>query len=239
MFQILSQVLKRIEEFRTLEQYLWLLKFSCASCLLKNVPVGTVFETNRIVRAVSSLNIEQYEFDPLKIHLIAKSLFEDIPLEGMNLIYIIKKLSVLNHKLLYYVSVALLFAGIRRYTGTRDPPKMYRLYGFLEVLSLLQEVKIDDLQHDLDVRQFFLLLKLLSVYQNAVLLRHGSTVSRRVLDEQHCCFAEFFYFPNDQKRSYLQWLRTARNVVSSRNSKSSKIADREDFLLVGFAKFRS
>ncbi|XP_053681701.1 uncharacterized protein LOC128732472 [Sabethes cyaneus] len=235
--EIISEVIGRVEEFRTLEQYLWLVKFSCALALLKNVPAGIAFETNRVIRTVAGLNTEEYEFDPLKIHIIAKSLFEDIPLDGMNLIHVIKKLAVLNQKLLYYVSIALLFAGIQRYTGaaggSKDSPvsKMYRLHSFDDMLAHLQAVKIDDLQQKLDIRRFFLLLKLLSLYQNAVLLRH-SAASRRELDEQHCCFGEFFRVRIDQKQSYLQWLRTARNVASSRNSKSSKIADREDFLLV-------
>ncbi|XP_055523369.1 uncharacterized protein LOC129717479 [Wyeomyia smithii] len=237
--EIISLIISRLEEFRTLEQYMWLLKFACASSLLKNVPPGIAFETNRVIRAISSLNTEEFEFDPLKIHILARSLFEDIPLDGMNLIHVIKKLVVLNHKLLYYVSIALMFAGLRRYTANWDggadppPPQMYRLHNFETVLIQLQQVKIDDLRHKLNTRRFFLLLKLLSVYQNAVLLRH-STDSRRDVDEQHCCFAEFFRFPVEQRKAYLQWLRTARNVVSSRSNKSSpqEIADKEDFLLI-------
>ncbi|XP_058445289.1 uncharacterized protein LOC131426510 [Malaya genurostris] len=233
--EIISEVLMRINDFRSLEQFLWLVKFSCGLSLLHNVPVGFGFETNRVVRAVSNLDTERYEFDPLMIHTIAKNLFEDIPLDGMNLIHVIKKLAMLNQKLFYYVSTALIYAGIRLYTSENEqtPIKMYRLHTFAEILLLLDTLKVVNLQQKVDIRRLFLLLKSLSVYQNAVILRHTAD-SRQDIDEQHRCFAEFFRFTPVDKKAYLQWLRTMRNIVSSMNSKSGlqKIADKQDFLLV-------
>ncbi|XP_058811530.1 uncharacterized protein LOC131676483 [Topomyia yanbarensis] len=233
--EIISEVLTRIDDFRSLEQYLWLVKFSVGLSLLQNVPAGISFETNRVIRAVSNLDTETYEFDPLMIHTIAKNLLEDIPLDGMNLIHVIKKLAVLNQKLFYYVSTTLIFAGICRYTAEAEPTpiKMYRLHSFPEVLAQLETLKIGDLQRKLDIRRLFLLLKLLSAYQNAVILRHSAVV-RRDVEEQHQCFAEFFRVSLVEKKVYLRWLCTVRNVVSSLNSKSclQKIADKEDFLLV-------
>lgn len=153
----------------------------------------------------------------------------------MNLIHVIKKLAVLNQKLFYYVSIALIFAGIRHYIEPGAAIQMYRLHGFQEVLSQLDALKIDNLQQKLDIRKMFLILKLLSCYQNAAILRH-SFASRKDIDEQHQCFAEFFHFSVEQKKSYLLWLCMSRKIVHSLNSKSrlQKIAEKEDFLLVNY-----
>ncbi|XP_065077344.1 uncharacterized protein LOC135700694 [Ochlerotatus camptorhynchus] len=231
--EIISEVLLRIDEFRSLDQYIWLLKFSCCLCLLKDLPIGMSFEINKVIRSVAELDTEEYEFDPLMIHTITKSLFEEIPLEGMNLVHVVKKLTVLNQKLFYYVSIALVFAGIRHYSHPDEPIAMYRLYGFGDVLTKLEALKIDNIKQTLDLRKLFLILKLLSCYQNAVILRHN-VCSLEDVQEQHQCFAEFFRFTLAQKKAFTQWLCMARNVVTNLNSKSGmqEIELKEDFLLV-------
>ncbi|XP_055616706.1 uncharacterized protein LOC129762461 isoform X2 [Toxorhynchites rutilus septentrionalis] len=231
--EIISEVLARIDNFSTLEQYIWLVKFSCGLSLLKDLPPDMTFEINKTIRSVANLDTEEYEFDALMIHTIAKSLFEDIPLEGMNLIHVIKKLAMLNQKLFYYVSIALIFAGIRHYIEPEKVVQVYRLYDFQEVLSLLDGFKVDSLQQKLDLRRMFLILKLLSCYQNAVILRHSCETPKDI-DEQHQCFAQFFLFSVEQKKSYLLWLCMSRKIVQSLNSKLGlqNIAEKEDSLLV-------
>lgn len=151
----------------------------------------------------------------------------------MNLVHVVKKLTVLNQKLFYYVSIALVFAGIRHYSHPDEPIAMYRLYGFGDVLTKLEALKIDHFKQTLDLRKLFLILKLLSCYQNAVLLRH-SVCSWEDIQEQHRCFAECFRFTMDQKLAFTQWLCKARNVVSNLNSKSGmqQLELKEDFLMV-------
>lgn len=231
--EIVSEVLSRIDEFRSLVQYIWLVKFSCSLCLLKELPLGMSFEINRVIRSVAELDTEEYEFNPLMIHTIAKTLFEEIPLDDMNLVHVVKKLAVLNQKLFYYVSIALIFAGIRHYIHPDEPIAMYRLYGFDDVLTHLEVLKIENIHQRLDLRKLFLILKLLSCYQNAVILRH-SGCSWDDIQEQHQCFAECFRFTLDQKKAFMQWLCIARNVVTNLNSKSGmqEIELKEDFLMV-------
>nr|XP_029710682.1 uncharacterized protein LOC115256394 [Aedes albopictus] len=233
--EIVEEVLERIDEFSTLEQYIWLVKFSCGLCLLKNLPVGMSFEINKVIRSVASLETEEYEHCPVTIHTISKSLFEDIPLEGMNLVHVIKKLTVLNQKLFYYVSITLVFAGIQHYSqssGGESAP-MYRLFGFDDVLSQLGALKLEHIKQERDMRVFFLILKLLSAYQNAAILRH-SLCRWEDLQEQHKDFAEFFRISIDQKKAFIQWLLKARNFVANLNSKSGMqdIGLKEDLMLV-------
>ncbi|XP_001658553.2 uncharacterized protein LOC5569467 [Aedes aegypti] len=231
--ETVAEILDRIDEFNTLDQYIWLVKFSCGLCLLKNLPIGMSFEINKVIRSVAGLDTEQYEFCPVTIHTISKSLFEDIPLKGMNLVHVIKKLTVLNQKLFYYVSITLVFAGIRHYSAPAESIAMYRLFGFDDVLSQLGALKLDCIKQKRDMRAFFLILKLLSSYQNAAILRH-SLCSWEDLQEQHKGFAEFFRITVEQKKAFIQWLVKARNIVSNVNSQSGMqdIGLKEDLMLV-------
>ncbi|XP_039432347.1 uncharacterized protein LOC120415040 [Culex pipiens pallens] len=233
--EVIEEVLARVDDFGTLERYIWLLQFSCGLCLLRDLPVGLSFEINKVIRSVANLDTEEYQFDPLMIHTIAKSLFEDIPLKGMNLVHVIKKLAVLNQKLFSYVSIAMIFAGVRHYTRPDQPTRMYRLYGLSEVLDLLESLKSDHLQQkSLDIQRIFLILKLLSCYQNVAILRYSQD-SRPDIEEQHRCFGEFFIFREEHKRSYLRHLALALEVVkrmSGRADHFDRLADNEDFMLV-------
>lgn len=254
--EVIEEVLARVDDFGTLERYIWLLQFSCGLCLLRDLPVGLSFEINKVIRSVANLDTEEYQFDPLmvgglwnpesrqnlnnfssplQIHTIAKSLFEDIPLKGMNLVHVIKKLAVLNQKLFSYVSIAMIFAGVRHYTRPDQPTRMYRLYGLSEVLDLLESLKSDHLQQkSLDIQRIFLILKLLSCYQNVAILRYSQD-SRPHIEEQHRCFGEFFIFREEHKRSYLRHLALALEVVkrmSGRADHFDRLADNEDFMLV-------
>ncbi|XP_001861847.2 uncharacterized protein LOC6044315 [Culex quinquefasciatus] len=233
--EVIEEVLARVDDFGTLERYIWLLQFSCGLCLLRDLPVGLSFEINKVIRSVANLDTEEYQFDPLMIHTIAKSLFEDIPLKGMNLVHVIKKLAVLNQKLFSYVSIAMIFAGVRHYTRPDQPTRMYRLYGLSEVLDLLESLKSDHLQQkSLDIQRIFLVLKLLSCYQNVAILRYSQD-TRPHIEEQHRCFGEFFIFREEHKRSYLRHLALALEVVkrmSGRADHFDRLADNEDFMLV-------
>lgn len=231
--EIITEVLARIDEFCSLKQYIWLLKFSCCLCLLKDLPIGMSVEINKVIRAVAELDTDNYEYDPVMIHTVAKSLSEEIPLEGMNLVHVVTRLAVLNQKLFYYVSIVLIFAGLRYHSNPDEPITMYRLYGFGDILSKLEMLKIDNIKQTLDLRKLFLVLKLLSCYQNAAILRH-SACSWEYIQEQHRCFAEYFRFTLDQKKALTQWLCMVRNVVTNLNYKSGmqEIELKEDFLLV-------
>ncbi|XP_062552322.1 uncharacterized protein LOC134217557 [Armigeres subalbatus] len=231
--EIVSEVLDRIDEFSSLEQYIWLVKFSCGLCLLKNLPIGMSFEINKVIRSVAGLDTEGYEFCPVTVHTISKSLFEDISLEGMNLVHVVKKLTVLNQKLFYYVSIALIFAGIHHYIHPGEPISMYRLFGFDDVLSQLGQIRPENFKLKKDIREFFLILKLLSCYQNAVILRH-SLCSWQDLQEQHEAFAEFFRFSAEQKKTFVQWLMMARNIVANLNAQHGMqdLGLKEDLMMV-------
>lgn len=63
-------MLARIDEFCSLEQYIWLVKFSCCLCLLKDLPIGMSFEINKVIRSVAALDTEEFEFDPLMVSTV-------------------------------------------------------------------------------------------------------------------------------------------------------------------------
>lgn len=230
--EIISEVLACVDELRTLEQYVWLIKFSCSISLLKCLPPNISFETNKVIRCVASLDTEDYEFDPLMIHTVVRHLFEDIPLRGMNLVYVIRKLAVLNQRFFYYVAIALIFAGIHHCIQPEQPVEMYRLRNFSDMLAQMELLKAVCCEKG-DLQLLFFILKLLSCYQNAAIVRHSSQ-TKKDIHSQHLCYGEFFQFPLEQRKNYLKWLYASRTLVRSMGSKQNErtIAEKEDFLLV-------
>ncbi|XP_055596733.1 uncharacterized protein LOC129746855 [Uranotaenia lowii] len=234
--EILTLVKKNIIVIQSHGRYTWLIKFTCAVLLLKNLPVQIGDEITKFICLIKAVDTETYHYDPLLIHTLTKVLFEDFPLRRINLIHIINRLAQLNHKLLYYVAVCLIFAGFYRTVVLKeeDPsPPMYRMHNFQDILTALDDLKIDDLKQRFDVEKFYILLKLLCCYQNIVLLRHSRS-SKQDIEMDHTCYSEYFHITVEEKRAFLKWLNVARSLINSLNRKlrQQKISDKEDFLLV-------
>ncbi|XP_052864337.1 uncharacterized protein LOC128270948 [Anopheles cruzii] len=110
---ILKVVHENAKSFVTLEHYVWLARVTVAAELLLNVPHRTDAARKRLCKALESMRLDAFNHSPACVHHVAKALVEDIPLDsGLNLLHVIKKLAIYDSQLLYYVAVALLFAGL-------------------------------------------------------------------------------------------------------------------------------
>uniref|UniRef100_A0A182PG11 Uncharacterized protein n=1 Tax=Anopheles epiroticus TaxID=199890 RepID=A0A182PG11_9DIPT len=204
---IMKILIEKLASFVTLEEYVWLVRTTVALQLLKGLPMK-----------ISSL-----------IQTVAKCLREDIPLEGVNLLHVIKKLAIANSPLLYYTAVALLFAGLERITQRFQPIEtMYRVYGMDDFLHHLEVLDIPQLQQlCTNLQNVYQLLKLLSLYQNMVIMRHADKQPKD-LEEEHKGFAQSLCATDSQINRVRQWLESLIGVVQPYGRGEHE----EDFLIL-------
>ncbi|KFB42313.1 AGAP009277-PA-like protein [Anopheles sinensis] len=197
--------------FVTLEQYSWLTRITVATDLL-NIPQRYDSSlVSRLSSCLEALELGSFNFSPLVINNITKHLIEDLPLQGVNLLYVIKKLAITNSKILYYVAVSLVFVGIEAITGASK--SRYRLHTVDEFLKYLEVLNIEHLhseRHNLQI--IYQLLKLLSLYENMVLVRHFGK-QHADLESEHKCYANFFRVSDQQRMAFQLWLEKSSSLV--------------------------
>uniref|UniRef100_A0A182M502 Uncharacterized protein n=1 Tax=Anopheles culicifacies TaxID=139723 RepID=A0A182M502_9DIPT len=158
----------------------------------------------------SFVTLEQYSW---LVHTVAKSLVDDISLNGGNLLHVIKMLATGSSPILYYIAVALVFAGLNAITHSGKAVESYRVHGMSEFLRHLEICNLPYLQQQCDnLQTIYQLLKLLSLYQNMVILRHGGK-SWEDLSEEHKGFAESFHIANAQIQTFRKWLDNVSAIV--------------------------
>uniref|UniRef100_A0A182YDP5 Uncharacterized protein n=1 Tax=Anopheles stephensi TaxID=30069 RepID=A0A182YDP5_ANOST len=161
-------------------------------------------------RMDSFATLEQYAW---LVHVVAKSLMEDIPLTGGNLLHAIKRLAMATSPLLYYTAVALVFAGLDAITEPGKLTEAYRVQGVNEFLRRLDIFNLQYLQQQSNNLQItYQLLKLLSLYQNMVIMRHVGA-SLEALTAEHNCYADLLHVTNAQIKKFRQWLDNASAIV--------------------------
>uniref|UniRef100_A0A182K421 Phosphorylase b kinase regulatory subunit n=1 Tax=Anopheles christyi TaxID=43041 RepID=A0A182K421_9DIPT len=171
-----------------------------------------------------ALSTEDFADD---VHTLAKCLMEDIPVDGVNLLHAIKKLAISNSPQLYYTAIALIFAGLDTITHPEKLIQLYRVRGMDELSHYLEALNVERLQQQCDKMQnIYQLLKLLSLYQNMVIMRHAGKRPPE-LKEEHKCFAELLYATSTQIKSFRQWLENLSALVQPFGNEQD-----EDYLIL-------
>ncbi|XP_058122229.1 uncharacterized protein LOC131281578 [Anopheles ziemanni] len=208
---IVSVLVTNAGLFVTLEQYSWLARITVATDLL-NIPQRYDSSlVSRLSSTLEALELGSYNFSPLVINTIAKHLIEDVPLQDVNLLYVIKKLAITNSKILYYVAVSLVFVGIEAITGsTKSQYRLHTVDEFLKYLEVLNMEHLHSERHNLQI--IYQLLKLLSLYENMVLVRHFGK-QQADLESEHNCYANFFRVSEQQRMTFQLWLEKSSSLV--------------------------
>ncbi|XP_050078166.1 uncharacterized protein LOC126565071 [Anopheles maculipalpis] len=223
---ILQHLTGKLPSFVTLEQYAWLARTTVAAQLLKELPTKVANLVRKLSIGVEG--IELADHSPPVVHVVAKSLIEDIPLTGGNLLHVIKTLAIANCPLLYYTGVALVFAGLDTIVQLDcKAPELYCVQGVNEFLRRLEIFNLQYLQQQSNnLQTIYQLLKLLSLYQNMVIMRHVGK-SLEELSEEHNGYAESLHVTNAQIRTFRQWLDNASAIVQPFGKDQEK-----DFLIL-------
>ncbi|XP_061515031.1 uncharacterized protein LOC1280243 [Anopheles gambiae] len=210
---IVKILIEQLPCFGTLEQYAWLVRATVALHLLKGVPTKVSSLVRKLSGTVAGLDLACFRHSTFMIHTVAKSLKEDIPLEGVNLLHAIKKLALANSPQLYYTALALIFAGFDTITHPNKPIATYRVGGVNEALQLLDTLDAPWLQRQCaSLQTIYQLLKLLSLYQNMVIMRHAGKRPQE-LQEEHASFAALLCATDAQVKSIRQWLEQLSVVL--------------------------
>ncbi|XP_035907452.1 uncharacterized protein LOC118510104 [Anopheles stephensi] len=213
LVMILQQLMDRMDSFATLEQYAWLVRTTFGAYLLKKLPLQVTTLVRNLSNAVEGIELAGFNHSPAVVHVVAKSLMEDIPLTGGNLLHAIKRLAMATSPLLYYTAVALVFAGLDAITEPGKPTEAYRVQGVNEFLRRLDIFNLQYLQQQSNNLQItYQLLKLLSLYQNMVIMRHVGA-SLEALTAEHNCYADLLHVTNAQIKKFRQWLDNASAIV--------------------------
>ncbi|XP_053676817.1 uncharacterized protein LOC128726985 [Anopheles nili] len=224
---IVKGLIEKTSKFVTLEQYTWLARTTIAAQLLNNLPANVSILIRRLSFALESIDLAAFNHTPHVINNIAKCLKEDIPLNGVDLLYIIKKLAIANSPVLYYTAVALLFAELHTVTQPSTKIEQYRVQSVTEFLNHLEVLNMQYLQmqrHNL--RAIYHVLKLVSLYQNMVVMRHVGT-SKAELMIEHKGLAECFHASIAQTETLRQWLENSSGVIQVFGNDQD-----EDFLIL-------
>uniref|UniRef100_A0A182QA00 Uncharacterized protein n=1 Tax=Anopheles farauti TaxID=69004 RepID=A0A182QA00_9DIPT len=225
---ILNVVTEKVNSFVTLEHYCWLVRTAIAVQLLKELPTKVYSLARRLSTAMEAIDIAASNHSPDVVHTLAKKLKEDIPLDGLNLLYTIEKLANALPPILYYTAVALLFVELTAITQPEQRTETFRVHSvgdFLRHLEMLNVQQLQQLRHSL--QNFYQLLKLLSLYQNMVVMRHvGKTLDSELTDE-HKCYAEAFHVTHEQIQSFRQLLENYSALVQPFGNEQD-----EDYLIL-------
>uniref|UniRef100_A0A182F4R0 Uncharacterized protein n=2 Tax=Anopheles albimanus TaxID=7167 RepID=A0A182F4R0_ANOAL len=184
-----------------------------AAELIRGLPLQSSNIRRKLRWKVESIPLDKFSHSAACIHLLTKALVEDVPLEGLNLEHAINQLSVSLSQLQRYVAVALLFVGLE---AILKPPRKavqpYQVHtvdtflGYLELLNLRTlSVQRNDLQ------ALYNLLRLLSLYQNMVIMRK---YDKDELEREHKQFAECFRVHPEQRNAFWEWLKKSSSLVS-------------------------
>uniref|UniRef100_A0AAG5DDU6 Uncharacterized protein n=1 Tax=Anopheles atroparvus TaxID=41427 RepID=A0AAG5DDU6_ANOAO len=208
---IVSILIANAGRFVTVEQYGWLTRTTVAMALLNGLPCSGSSLAKRLLSSLEEIELAEYNYSPLVIHLVTKHLIDDIPLQGVYLLYVIKKLAITNSRILYYVAVALVFAGLDAITGSgKSEYRLHTVDEFLQYLDVLNMEHLHHQRHNLQV--IYQLLKLLSLYENMVLVRHVEKLEEE-LKADHKSYANFFRVSAQQLKIFQLWLEKSSTLV--------------------------
>uniref|UniRef100_A0A182NU58 Uncharacterized protein n=1 Tax=Anopheles dirus TaxID=7168 RepID=A0A182NU58_9DIPT len=225
---IVTVVIENVKSFVTLEHYCWLVRTMVAAQLLKELPTKVYCLVRRLCTTVEGIDVASFNYSPDMVHTLAMRLKEDIPLNDINLLFIIEKFAITTAPVLYYTAVALLFAGLDAITQPDKRTEAFRVHtmaDFLRHLEMLNVQQLQQLRHNL--QNLYQLLKLFSLYQNMVVMRHvGKSVEGELADE-HKCYAAALHVTNDQVQTFRQWLENSSALVQPFGNEQD-----EDYLIL-------
>ncbi|XP_052898400.1 uncharacterized protein LOC128305134 [Anopheles moucheti] len=210
---IVRILLDQSTSFVTLEQYSWFVRTTIAAKLLKPLPIKVAMMVRKLDDALGGIDLAEWNHSPRVVETLVKSLIEDIPLDGGNLLHTITMLATANCPVLYYTAVALIFVGLDAITHPGKPTVSYHLHGASEFLDRLEICNLQFLQQQrTNLQTIYQLLKLLSLYQNLVVMRHVGK-SLEDLSQEHKDFTEFFHVTSAQIKTFRNWLDNASAIV--------------------------
>ncbi|XP_053666138.1 uncharacterized protein LOC128715281 [Anopheles marshallii] len=210
---IVRILLDQSTSFVTLEQYSWFVRMTIAAKLLKPLPMKVATLVRKLDDALGSIDLVECNHSPRVVETLVRSLIEDIPLDGGNLLHTITMLATANCPVLYYTAVVLIFIGLDAITHSGKPTKSYHLQGASKFLDQLEICNLQYLQQQrTNLQTIYQLLKLLSLYQNLVIMRHVGK-SLEDLAQDHKDFADFFHVTNVQIKTFRNWLDNASAIV--------------------------
>lgn len=166
--------------------------------------------------------------DPVKVHLITKTIYETSNHDFNNTIFILNKIISFN-KLGFYVALTL-FWSLFLHHFKKDTHHYYKMYDVNKFFKLLQShdrdaEKLQD-SNDSDLNSILQLLLLISIYQTYVLLNKEPA-------SNHEIFQEFFKVsPHDYEKlkTYLSRMKSLMDLRYPVNSKQNA----EALMLVEF-----
>uniref|UniRef100_A0A4Y0BHG0 Uncharacterized protein n=1 Tax=Anopheles funestus TaxID=62324 RepID=A0A4Y0BHG0_ANOFN len=212
---ILRMLLDNLKSFVTVGQYSWLVRTMIAAKLLKTLPMKVAIVVRKLCDDLEGIDLADCKHSPGVVQSVAKSLIEDVPLKDGNLLQAIKILATANCPILYYTAVALVFVGLDAITHSDKLTASYRVQGMDEFLCHLEICNLKYLQQQRNnLQTIYQLLKLLSLYQNMVILRHVGK-SLEDLSEEHKNYAELFHVTNAQIKMFRKWLDNACAIVQT------------------------
>lgn len=146
--------------------------------------------------------------------MIAKNLFKLLN-DDYNLVFLIKQICNRN-RLAYYVSVALMWAALYRFTQPDNETKMFRMHKICDLTLLLESIDLKAIEKKLvEIHRF---LTLISVFQNLIILRKPRY-------EEYICFKSFFKVSENDLNIINFWLEKLKHEVETIGSKEH---DQED-----------
>ncbi|KAG5678648.1 hypothetical protein PVAND_008304 [Polypedilum vanderplanki] len=186
IIQIVRGQLKRTE---TVGEILDILKFSVKMLFVDCIIAPGITLLNEIFQLLPV----PWNQDPVKIHLITKTIYETSNHDFNNTMFILNKIIDFN-KLGFYVALTL-FWSLYLHHFKKDTHHYYKMYDVNKFFKLLQQHDRDEQNNkEIDINTIFQLLLLISIYQSYVLFNEESASSHQV-------FQDFFkVFPHDRER---------------------------------------
>jgi hypothetical protein len=208
---ILKLLTKNIDQFQTYEQYLWLFAFSYKLTLAQD-KIDLFYEENQYQYLFNMLSFpdEEWAFDADKLNEMTANVFEY--LDRISNLFIVCNRMAFKNKTSFYVSVAIVWAGLYRYFDI--PIEKYQIHSVDHFISLLAKVKLS--VEKMDLVRLFEFLKLFQLYENLVLLaehRRG----------QHQCYEKCFETSPTVLKVIKDWINRLMDVIEviRRNNKES------------------
>jgi hypothetical protein len=208
--EIIQMVRGQLKSMDTVGQILDIMKFSVKMLLVEN-SVGDIGII--LLNEIFQLLPKNWEEDPVKVHLITKTVYETSNQDFNNTFFILTKIINFN-RLGFYIALTL-FWSLYLHFFKKDTHHYYKMYDVNKFFKLLQLHEKDADDTKMELGTIFQLLLLISIYQSYVLRNNDN------LSDKHNVFHDVFKVsPHDLEKlkTYLSKMKTLIEIRYPVNS---------------------